>query len=247
MPALKQSCGHAADTPNHSCRACWFIHGRPGGTPIKWGIFCVHGTQASRCRCALVFFDLLCSYMKHHRYSVCGGTGRCEHGALTFQCLQCAHGSRICQHRYFKDRCMIDPCPENRRWGKEALNPNPTTEAGCRSLSPASGAPGVASLPGNSWYAVYAMYATRLTSQPAPRQSVKQVGLTQGMLCMLCMLPGSHLNQLHVNLANEEALLMVCCVCYVCYQAHISTSSNSTWQTRRPYSDSFCISNKNKK
>jgi hypothetical protein len=193
---LKISCVHGADKPNHSCRACWFIHGRPGGIPQKWGIFCVHGTQASRCRCALVFFDLLCSYMKHHRYPTpCGGTGRCEHGALTFQCLQCAHGSRVCQHGYFKDRCVIDPCPKIRS-GKEALQSNPTTEAGfsSESVSPASGASEVASLPGNSWYAVYAMYAMYATVVP-----------------------------------------------------NLSTSSNSTWQTRRHYCESFCISNNNKK
>jgi hypothetical protein len=75
----------------HSCRACWLFN----SLDKPWGIFCQHGTQKSRCR-------------------LCGGKGVCEHGCLEFQCLRCNTGSRLCIHKFFKDRCMLHPCQEER-------------------------------------------------------------------------------------------------------------------------------------
>jgi len=92
MPGIKKksaTCGHMEAV--HSCRACWLFHSPSN----SWGIFCEHGTQKSRCK-------------------LCGGAGVCEHGCLRFQCLRCNTGSRFCIHKFFKDRCMLTPCREER-------------------------------------------------------------------------------------------------------------------------------------
>jgi hypothetical protein len=95
------------DPPDRSCRKCYLDNARIG---VVWGIFCVHGRQASRCH-----------------EGDCKGTGVCEHSVLLIQCAQCSEGKQkcLCEHNVRAKRCL--DC-----WRKAKKNHTPRPSGLCK-------------------------------------------------------------------------------------------------------------------